>query len=167
VRAPQREIRRLVAADAGSYQPVQLEALQRHPDAFAASYDEELDQALETVARRLDQGTVFGAFVDGELAAIATYLRHPQRKRQHVAMVWGMYVREPYRGAGLARAVLEQVVRHAQGEVDQLELYVAMGNEPARGFYRRFGFEPYGVMPRSLRVDGVDHDAEMLALAFR
>jgi RimJ/RimL family protein N-acetyltransferase len=44
---------------------------------------------------------------------------------------------------------------------------VAIGNQSARRFYRRFGFEQYGVMPRSIRVDGVDHDAEMRALSFR
>ena len=161
------QLRRLCGTDAAAFQPMLLEALRLYPEAFAAAYEDELPQTLETVARRLDEGTIFGAFVDGELAAIATYQRHPQRKRRHVAMVWGMYVREAQRGTGLAGALLAHVVEHARREVDQLELYVAVGNEHARGFYRRFGFEPYGVMPRSLRVDGVDYDAEMLALAFR
>jgi GNAT superfamily N-acetyltransferase len=154
-------------ADAELYQPVLLEALQRHPDAFAASYEDERSESLDAVARRLESGTVFGALVDGELVAIATYARHPQRKRSHVAMVWGMYVREAQRGTGIAGELFRHVVEHASREVDQLELLVAIGNQPARRFYRRFGFEPYGVMPRSLRVDGVDHDAEMLALSFR
>ena len=162
-----RTLRALVGADAASFQPVLLEALRLHPDAFAAAYEDELDQPLAAVAQRLDDGTIFGGFVDGALVAIATYQRHPQRKRRHVAMVWGMYVRVEYRGTGLAGELFGYVVEHASREVDQLELYVAVGNEQARRFYRRFGFEPYGVMPRSIRVDGVDHDAEMLALAFR
>jgi ribosomal protein S18 acetylase RimI-like enzyme len=161
------EIRALNGADAAAYQPVLLEALELHPGAFAAAYEDELLEPLDSVARRLDSGAVFGAFVAGELRAIVTYARHPQRKRDHVAMVWGMYVREAERGTGLARALFEHVVAYAEQEVDQLELYVAVGNEPARRFYRRFGFEPYGVMPRSIRVDGTDHDAEMLVLSFR
>jgi GNAT superfamily N-acetyltransferase len=160
-------IRMLAGADAARFQPVHLEALRLHPDAFAASYEDDLAHSLDEVARRLDQGTVFGGFVDGELVAIATYQRHAQRKRCHVAMVWGMYVRESHRGTGLAEALFSRVVEHAGREVDQLELYVATGNERARSFYRRFGFVPYGVMPRSIRVDGIDRDAEMLALAFR
>ena len=161
------EIRALGGADATIYQPVLLEALELHPGAFAAAYDEELAEPRESVAQRLDRGTVFAALVDGEVAGIATYARHPQRKRRHVAMVWGMYVREARRGVGIAGALLRHVITHAEQEVDQLELYVTIGNEPARRLYRRFGFEPYGVMPRSIRVDGVDHDAEMLALPFR
>jgi ribosomal protein S18 acetylase RimI-like enzyme len=161
------EIRALGRTDAAIFQPVLLEALRLHPAAFAAAYEDELHESPDSIAARLADGTIFGALSDGALVAIATYARHPQRKRRHVAMVWGMYVREEHRGTGLARALFEHVVAHAEREVDQLELYVAVDNEPARRFYRRFGFEPYGVMPRSIRVDGVDHDAEMMALSFR
>ena len=44
------------------------------------------------------------------------------------------------------------VLEAAGLKVDQVELYVAVDNLRGTQFYRRFGFESYGVMPRGLRV---------------
>lgn len=160
-------VRRLTSKDAVRFREVELEALRRHPEAFSASYEEQRDVPCAAVAERLRGGCVFGGFIDDELGAIATYQRGTLRKRQHVAMLSGMYARERVRGVGLARALLGAVIAHAEDEVDQLELYVAVGNGHARRFYERFGFRRYGVMPRALRVEGVDHDADMMVLTFR
>ncbi|MGQ9370812.1 GNAT family N-acetyltransferase [Azospirillum sp. A39] len=160
-------VRQLGAADAAAFRALHLEALRAHPAAFAMAYEEECDLPLTAFRTRLDQQTVFGGFVAGALAGIATLQRHAPLKRRHVAMLWGMYVKEEVRGAGLAAAILRAAIARAEREVDQLELYVAVGNDRAGRFYRRFGFEPYGVMRRSLRVDGVDHDAEMMVRMFR
>ncbi len=160
-------VRQLAAADAGAFRAVHLEALQAYPAAFAAAYEEERDLPLAEFAARLEQLIVFGGFVGGELAGIATLQKFAPMKRRHTAMLWGMYVKDAHRGSGLAAAILEAVVARAQAEADQLELYVAVGNDRASRFYKGFGFEPYGVMRRALRVDGVDHDAEMMVRIFR
>ncbi len=161
------EVRQLSAADAEAFRAVNLEALQAYPAAFAAAYEEERDLSLADFAARLDELIVFGGFVDGELAGIATLQTQTRIKRRHTAMLWGMYVRDAHRGSGLAAAILEAVIDRAQAEADQLELYVAVGNGRASRFYKSYGFEPYGLMRRALRVDGIDHDAEMLVRIFR
>lgn len=171
IEAPDRiaaqNVRQLGEADAEAFRALHLEALRTHPAAFAAAYEEECDLPPSEFRTRLERLTVFGGFVDGALAGIATLQRYPQLKRRHVAMIWGMYVREAVRGSGLSAAILRAVMEHAEREVDQVELYVAVGNDRARRFYAGFGFEPYGVMRRSLRVEGVDHDAEMMVRIFR
>lgn len=160
-------IRQLGPADAEAFRAIHLESLRAHPTAFAAAYEEERDLPPAAFGARLESLVVFGAFADGALTGVATLSRHPQLKRRHVAMIWGMYVRPAHRGSGLAEALFQAVLDHAEREVDQVELYVAVGNERAGRFYRGFGFERYGVMRRSLRVGGVDHDAEMLVRIFR
>ncbi len=167
VRAAAQAVRQLAAPDAAAFRALHLEALQAHPAAFAAAYEEECGLPLSEFRSRLESLTVFGGFVDGALAGIATLQRQPLLKRRHVAMLWGMYVKEERRGSGLAVVILQAVIDRAEREVDQLELYVAVGNERASRFYRGLGFEPYGVMRRSLRVQGVDHDAEMMVRIFR
>ena len=160
-------VRQLAARNAAAFRTAHLEALKAYPAAFAAAYEEECDLPLSEFESRLERLTVFGGFMDGELAGIATLQRQPLLKRRHVAMVWGMYVSDKFRGSGLAHAILLAVIDRAEREVDQLQLYVAVGNDRASHFYRKFGFERYGVMRRSLRVEGVDYDAEMMVRIFR
>ena len=160
-------VRQLGADDAQAFRDLHLEALKAWPAAFAMSFEEECDLPVETFRARLEQLIVFGGFVDGRLAGIATLQKQPLKKRAHMAMVWGMYVTDEARGSGLARAIFEAVLARAEREVDQVELYVAVGNARAAHFYRCFGFEQYGLMRRSLRVDGIDHDAEMMVRIFR
>jgi ribosomal protein S18 acetylase RimI-like enzyme len=160
-------VRQLTAADAEAFREIHLEALRAYPAAFAADWEDERDLPLADFAARLEQLTVLGGFACGELAGIATIQKQPLKKRRHMAMLWGMYVKDQHRGSGLAAAIMRAAIGRAEQEVDQLELYVAVGNDRAGRFYRSFGFEPYGVMRRSLRVDGVDHDAEMMVRIFR
>jgi ribosomal protein S18 acetylase RimI-like enzyme len=160
-------VRQLGPEDAEAFRDLHLEALRACPAAFAMSFEEECGLPLDAFRTRLEQLIVFGGFVDGRLRGIATLQKQPLKKRAHMAMVWGMYVSAEERGSGLARAVFEAVLERAEREVDQVELYVAAGNERASRFYRSYGFEPYGLMRRSLRVEGVDHDAEMMVRIFR
>jgi RimJ/RimL family protein N-acetyltransferase len=160
-------IRRLGDDDVEAFRSVYLEALATQPDAFAMSYEEQRELPFEEMRQSFERLTVFGGFASGQLEGIATLQPQALLKRRHVAMISGMYVRDSLRGSGLAAAILQAVLDCAKLLVDQVELYVAVHNVRANKFYRRFGFEPYGVMRRSLRVDGVDHDAEMMVLIFR
>ena len=161
------EIRQLKAEDAAEYQAVFLAALQSAPAAFAADYDEESVRSSDQIAERIRREVIFGAFVDGRLCAIATFLQQTALKRRHVGMIWNMYVSEERRGTGLADTLFKYVLEAASPKVDQVELYVAVDNPRGSKFYRRFGFESYGVMPRALRVQGADFDALMMVKKFR
>ena len=55
-------VRLLGPADAAAYRALRLDALQRHPCAFRASFDEEAGQALAEFAARLEADAIFGGF---------------------------------------------------------------------------------------------------------
>ena len=161
------EIRQLEAANGADYQALFLEALRSAPAAFAADYDEESARSSEHIAERFRREVIFGGFVSGRLYGIATFLQQMPPKRRHVGMIWNMYVSEEQRGSGLADMLFKHVLEAASLKVDQVELYVAVDNPRGRRFYRKFGFESYGVMPRALRVQGEDYDALMMVKKFR
>ena len=161
------EIRHLKAANGAEYQALFLEALRSVPAAFAADYDDESARSSEQIAERFRREAIFGGFVSGRLHGIVTFLQQIPPKRRHVGMIWNMYVSDEQRGTGLADMLFKHVLDAASLKVDQVELYVAIDNPRGRKFYRKFGFESYGVMPRALRVQGEDYDALMMVKKFR
>ena len=163
-------IRPLRADDAPQWQRLRLEALQAHPTAFAASYEDEVRQDLAAFAARIpapdSPSALFGAFHNGALAASAGVHVHPMPKQRHKAQLWGMYVAPPLRRNGVGLLLLRAAIEHARPRVAVLQLVVNLDNDAARALYRRFGFEVYGIERRGLRVNGVDYDDELMALDF-
>ena len=50
------------------------------------------------IAERFRREVIFGAFLDGRLCAIATFLQQTSPNRRHVGMILNMYVSEERRG---------------------------------------------------------------------
>ena len=63
-----------------------------------------------------------------------------------------MYVEEAARGTGLAAAMVEALLEHARGQVEQVMLSVMLDNERARHFYEKMGFETYGLERRAFKI---------------
>jgi GNAT superfamily N-acetyltransferase len=157
-------VRLLGPADAVAYRALRLDALQRHPCAFRASFDEEAGQSLEELAARLEADAIFGAYCDGALCGLAG-LEIPQaRNKRHKGTLFGVYVCPDRRRHGLGTALVSGVIEHARGRVDQLQAAVVTTAEPARALYRKLGFEPYGLEPRALKVGQEYFDQELLVL---
>ncbi len=154
------EVRRLTEADVEAYRELRLEALKRHPEAFQATYETSAELTLDAFARRLKQYALFGGFIDGRLCGFVGFypLKHP--RTSHKGILWGMYVREDARGGGLAQALVDAVVEHAKGRVEQILLSVITANERACRFYEKAGFEAYGRERRALKLDGRYYDEE-------
>jgi ribosomal protein S18 acetylase RimI-like enzyme len=158
------DVRVLGPADAAAFRGLRLEALERHPCAFAAAHDEELGQSAADVAERLAQQALFGGFVDGALVGVAGFATPSLVKKRHKGLLWGVYVRAAVRGEGLGRALVTQVIGHARERVAQLHAAVVTGNAIARGLYRDLGFVTYGLEPRALKVGDTYFDQELMVL---
>jgi ribosomal protein S18 acetylase RimI-like enzyme len=80
--------------------------------------------------------------------------------------VWGMYVHPSERGRGLGRLLLGSVLerlRRIEG-VEQVQLAVTAGNEPALKLYESAGFRVYGREPAALKVAGINYDELLLSV---
>jgi RimJ/RimL family protein N-acetyltransferase len=91
----------------------------------------------------------FGGFVDGQLSGVCAFAPGDSSKTAHTGGIGGMYVREAARGTGLSSAIIDAVIDHATGLVEQLELTVNADNARALKFYERHGFRTVGRMPRA------------------
>lgn len=134
------DIRRLSIDDVDAFRTLRLEALQREPFAFRATFAEEDRQPRGYFAERLTSGAVIGALVDGALVGIAGIASLDAADTPHCGVLWGVYVRQEMRGRGLAQAIIEMALRTARGQYDEIRLRVKAGNTPARALYARLGF---------------------------
>jgi ribosomal protein S18 acetylase RimI-like enzyme len=152
-------IRKLQPEDAHSFRQLRLKALRDHPDAFGASYEDWRDLPIESVKERLessDSRFILAAFTDnGELAGMVGFSRETSRKTRHKGVVWGMYVDSAYRGQGIGRRLLAELIRLAESlpEIEQLHLAVVHSNVPARRLYESFGFVTFGTEVHALKLD--------------
>lgn len=145
-------LRRLTPEDAALYQPVRLEGLRDHPDAFGAAYEAERAMSSDAVGGRLARPATWGAFAGADLVGITTFFIVEGAKTRHKGMIVGVYVRPAARGTGVSRALMQTALDHARGRVELVQIGVAQDNVPARRLYERLGFVAYGTEPRAYKL---------------
>lgn len=160
-------VRALGQDDAAAFRRVRLDALRLHPEAFVASFDDEVQLDAAQFAERLAAPglTRFGGFDGDELVGLVGLHLRPGLKERHKATLFSMYVAAGHRRSGLAQDLVAAVINRARAAgALALQLVVTVGNAPAQRLYRRMGFLPYGIERRAIRVGDVFYDDELMAL---
>lgn len=161
-------VRPLRRDDAEAYRAVRLEGLKLAPEAFGSSFEEESVLTLEQFRARVpaadSPNMMFGGFDGDRLVGLAGFFTEPHRKKAHIGVLVGVYVRAEARGTGLSRRLVEAVIDRARGRVLILRATVGAANEPAKRLYASLGFKTYGLEKRGLRVGDTFHDEELIAL---
>jgi GNAT superfamily N-acetyltransferase len=158
-------IRRLGRDDAASFHALRLEGFRLHAREFRFAPEDEAGLTLEEIAARLSRDAVFGAFDGDSLIGVAGLAFSSGAKTRHKALLWGMYLRAAYRGAGVADALMSALLEQARGRVEMVTLTVIHGNARATRCYERWGFVTYGVEPRAVRTANGDYfDEALMAL---
>jgi ribosomal protein S18 acetylase RimI-like enzyme len=157
------QIRALAPSDAAAFQALRLRGLQECPEAFASSYEEEVDTPLAKIEDRLQPkagSAVFGAFEGAELRALVALQREGMKKLAHKAFIWGVYVAPEARGNGVGTQIMLHALRYAAAVLgtSQVNLGVNTRNLSAVSLYKKLGFVEYGLERGFLLVDGVLQD---------
>ena len=163
------ELRLLTVDDAEAFWHLRLEALRNDPASFADSAEEHLNTTVETSREFLSKkdpahNFVVGMFEEGKLSGTAGFFRRSNNKERHKGHIWGVYVRPQSRGKGVARALMQEIIRRAHGieGLEQVTL-VASANLPAQRLYKALGFESYGIEPHSLKI-GAEYVDDVLMI---
>lgn len=106
---------------------------------------------------RTDSFTL-GAYAKNVLAGVASFARdgEDREKLRHKGILFTMYVSKEFRGHGIARQLLEEIIKRAKTipGIEQINLIVLTGNLRAKQLYEKFGFEKYGTEQNSIKWKG-------------
>lgn len=158
---------RLGRHEAGPYRELRLLALQMHPEAFGASFEEESSLSENDFAKRLDDGLVFGAWSAEQLVGCAGLAQREKAKLRHKAILWGMFVRHEMRGNGVGKRLLEEVLGHARTCCEEVLLTVVEGNTAAQAMYTGAGFQEYGREQGAIKLGSHYYNELMMRLPIK
>jgi RimJ/RimL family protein N-acetyltransferase len=163
------EVRQLEGADAEAFSALRRLVTADNPVPMGLTLEEELNRPLQGFRDQLSApapNAAFGVFVDGQLracAALAWTSRFPSS--MHKALLWGCFVEPGFRGRGLGRQVVGRALEHArQNSIRRVNLTVFLPNHAAVTLYASLGFQPYGLEPEAVCLDGNFHDGQHMTL---
>ena len=157
-------IRRVTEEGVKALIEIRLEALQNHPVAFSADYENDLQRPLPEWLQRIGESPTFIAW-DGETAVgMAGIFPGRSSKTNHQGTIWGVYVRPAYRGQGLGGALVRRCLDYARENGSKI-IYIAAAsnNTAAIRCYERCGFSVFGLQPMAICVNGRYYDELLMA----
>lgn len=98
--------------------------------------------------------------------ALVTFMRENSHKTSHKGNVFGMYVAPKFRGLGLGKLLLIELIRRAKNcdGLEQINLTVVSENNSAKKLYKSLGFKVYGVEKKALKFNGQYFDEDLMVL---
>ena len=163
--SPSVNIRQLSDKDVLIYRDIRLESLKKIPDAFGSSYEEESQEEDAFFIHRINSGAIFGCFVEDQLVGVTGFYTDNKIKCAHVANIWGVFVKEEFRGKKIGKQLLEETIKNLPSRIEQVRLSVGAHNIWAKNLYEDMGFQECGLEERVIKINDKYYD-EILMVKF-
>ncbi|MCF2946002.1 GNAT family N-acetyltransferase [Paenibacillus tarimensis] len=166
-------IKEIKQEDVELYWKLRLEALKTNPEAFGATYEDSVKTPISEVVKRIQNESdnyILMAFTERDQAAGMVGFRREQGiKLKHKGMIWGVYVSPEYRGKGIAKELLKEVINRGK-EIEglkQINLGAVTTNQAAIDLYKKLGFETYGIEKNALEYRDQGYDEELMTYFYK
>ncbi len=155
--------RKLTADDRADFRALRQLALHTDPDEFMITAEEEAAVPRLYIEDAIDQPTAvnffLGAYHEDRLIAIAGLITMTLAKVRHFGKLTSVYIHPDHRRRGLARRMVEQVLRDAKvAGLLSVRLEVVADNRGAVELYESLGFVTYGCEPAAHLLEGLRWD---------
>lgn len=150
------EIKEILSHQIEQYKMFLAVALQNDEESLLITPGDNLNASFST-KDRIDNFTL-GAYSDNILVGVASFVRdgNDREKLRHKGLLSTMYVSKEFRGLGIARQLLEEIIKRVKTipDIEQINLIVLTENLKAKKLYEMFGFEKYGTEQNSIKWKG-------------
>jgi len=145
-------VRRVTPADGALLREVRLRALRDAPEAFASTYDAEVQRPQsfwdDRVRNAAAGNDIYSglAVVDGQTVGLVGGFRNDEDGHHADIDLVSMWVAPSHRGSGVAEQLVDAVLEWARDDAraEVVGLWVTRGNDRAQRFYERLGFVETG-----------------------
>jgi RimJ/RimL family protein N-acetyltransferase len=152
-------IKKLTKHHHKEYKQIRLEALKKSPDSFLSSFEEENKTPDDVWAKQLENSLKFGYFINDEIVGCTGLLIEKIAKISHTGTLFGMYVKDDCRGAGIGLALVNFVKDYAKkNHIKHLYLGCNAQNLGAVKLYKKCGFKVYGTRPDYTKIGSQFYD---------
>ncbi|MEH2127162.1 GNAT family N-acetyltransferase [Nostoc sp.] len=162
-------VKKLTKYDAEDYRQIRLEALEKNPDSFGTTYQEEVIKTIEHFRDRIpvdNNNFILGCFEDKNLIGIVGFYQESRIKLRHKAYISSMYVQQEYRSKGIGKLLLNELIERAKtiNAVEILLLDIVKNNVLGKALYLSLGFQIYGTEKRAYKYNNQSFDLEFMCL---
>jgi len=152
-------IKQLGKNDWREWKEIRLEALKKSPDGFVSSFEEENKTPDNMWAEQLENSIKFGYFINDEIVGCSGLLIEKATKISHTGSLFGMYVKDDFRGSGVGFTLVNFVKNYAkENHIKHLYLGCNAENRGAVKLYKKCGFKIYGTRPDYTKIDNKFYD---------
>lgn len=150
------EICKLKPEEWQAYKKLRLEALQKVPMAFGASYEESAARPDDEWKGKLEnkKSYIFVARDGEDYIGMAAAFQEQGGKIKHIGYVWGVYVRDSYRGQKIGKKLMQAVLDELKNnsEIKKVNLNVNVNQLAAIKLYESLGFQIAGTLHKELKI---------------
>jgi GNAT superfamily N-acetyltransferase len=150
------QIRDITSAAISEYKVFFTAGLLNDEDNFRITPADDVNAPFPT--NDANDSFTLGAYVDNSLVGIVSFEREGsnREKLRHKGTLFRMYVAEEFRGKGVAKKLIEEIINRVRkvGDIEQIKLTVIATNANAKKLYEQFGFVTFGSEPGALKWKG-------------
>ena len=159
-------IKEILSGEIAQYKMFLAAALQSDEESLLITLNENSNAPFPTKDR--NDSFTLGAYVENTLAGVVSFIRdgEDREKLRHKGIVSTMYVSKEFRGHGIARELLEELIKRVKtiSGIEQIKLIVIASNSKAKQLYEKIGFEKFGTEQNSIKWRGKYFSEDQMVL---
>lgn len=160
-------IKKLTSSDWKTYKELRLQMLTEEPQAYSQTLEElekRSDKEWEEKTQA-DNMIILAVWLDGKLAGMNGLFY----EEKDVVAIWGMFVREEFRGMGLGKRLMQEIENEIRkdGGVKKIQVSVTSSQAAAFELYKKLGFREIKRMSNKTRFNGQSYDETLLEKLIR